>query len=355
LTARSVRFVANLQHLIHKYFIWIIASSYIVAAILPEAGLLIRNIELGNVVVAQTSIHLSLPALMLAFLLFNAGLGTRTTELASLKRNPSLLIAGAAANLLAPLAFVVSVSVTMKLWHNPEEVEQILTGLALVASMPIAGASSAWAQNANGNLALSVGLILLTTLCSPALTPITLHAVGFMTTGDYSEDLHELATNGAGVFLGVWIILPSILGILLHCVLGEERVTLITPYMKLINSAILVLLNYSNASLSLPGIVSQPDLDFIMIMLLIVTLLCLAMFAVGYALARGFRSGRAATASLMFGLGMNNNGAGLVLASVELSDHPRIMLPIILYNLAQHFIASLADKMLSRGMLTERV
>src|SRR2546430_15629845 len=111
-------------------------------------------------------------------------LGVRTKELAGLLRNPSFLLVGALGNLFVPLAFIVGVSVTMKLWHNPDEVQQILTGLALVASMPIAGASTAWAQNANGNLALSLGLILLTTMCSPALTPIVLHAVGFMTTGD---------------------------------------------------------------------------------------------------------------------------------------------------------------------------
>lgn len=103
LESRSVEPVAALQHLIHKYFIWIIVSSYVVAAIAPSAGLLIRNVELGNVVVAQTPIHFSLPALMLAFLLFNAGLGIRTRELASLTRDPSPLVAGAAANLLAPL------------------------------------------------------------------------------------------------------------------------------------------------------------------------------------------------------------------------------------------------------------
>jgi BASS family bile acid:Na+ symporter len=45
----------------------------------------------------------------------------------------------------------------------------------------------------------------------------------------------------------------------------------------------------------------------------------------------------------MFGLGMNNNGTGLVLASLLLSEHPQVMLPIIAYNLVQHFVASLVD------------
>jgi BASS family bile acid:Na+ symporter len=42
-------------------------------------------------------------------------------------------------------------------------------------------------------------------------------------------------------------------------------------------------------------------------------------------------------------LGMNNNGTGLVLASVALADHPQVLLPIIFYNLVQHLVASIVD------------
>jgi BASS family bile acid:Na+ symporter len=45
----------------------------------------------------------------------------------------------------------------------------------------------------------------------------------------------------------------------------------------------------------------------------------------------------------MFGLGMNNNGTGLVLASVTLANHPLVMLPIIFYNLVQHLVAGVVD------------
>lgn len=338
---------AMILHFIHKHFIWIIVSAYIVAAIFPELGLLMRHSELGSVDILRTKISVSLPPAMLAFLLFNAGLGIRANELTDLKRKPSLLVAGAAGNLLVPLAFIVCVNVTMKLWQEPEEVQQILTGLALVASMPIAGASTAWAQNANGNLTLSLGLILLTTLASPILTPLVLHAGGFITTGHYSEDLHELASSGADLFLGVWVILPSLLGMLTHRILGERRSAAISPYLKLSNFIVLALLNYSNASLTLPGVIAQPDLDFVIVMLIIVILLCAVMFGAGYFLARLLRAGRAEMASMMFGLGMNNNGAGLVMASLAFSNHPSVMLPIIFYNLIQHFMAALVDKMLS--------
>jgi bile acid:Na+ symporter, BASS family len=37
---------------------------------------------------------------------------------------------------------------------------------------------------------------------------------------------------------------------------------------------------------------------------------------------------------------MNNNDSGLVLASVALVDHLKIVLPIIVYSLAQHLFAA---------------
>jgi BASS family bile acid:Na+ symporter len=339
---------ASLAHAIHRYFIWVIVSSYAAAAVAPGFGLWIRGAGMGSVTIAHDKVDFSLPLLMLAVLLFNAGLGVKQGELRHLWRKPRVLLGGVFGNLATPLAFIAVASVLMKYWHNPEEAQQILVGLALVAAMPIAGASTAWAQNANGNLGLSLGLVLLTTLCSPLLTPLALHAVGFVTTGDYSEDLHELAAGGVVGFLGAWVILPSLLGILAHSLIGAGRVAMAQPGLKLLNYCVLVLLNYANASLALPKALSQPDFDFLALTLAMVLMLCLAAFCSGRALAGVFHSGRSETVSLMFGLGMSNNGTGLVLASTALADHPQVMLPIIFYNLVQHLVASAVDFSLSR-------
>lgn len=336
---QSKRLLGAVESFIHSNLIWIILSSYIVAAVLPGFGLWIRSVEFeGNVLGVR--LHFSLPLLMLASLLFNAGLGVKAQELKVLMRRPSILFGGVFGNFATPLLFIVTLSYIMEVWHNHEEVEQILVGLAVVAAMPIAGASTAWAQNANGNLVLSLGLVLFTTMLSPLITPMFFNAVGFVTTGDYSEDLRDLADGGVVTFLGTWVILPSLLGILTHHSVGEQRVLKAKSNLKLVNYCVLVLLNYSNASITLPKIIAQPDLDFIGIMLAIVFALCLFAFASGYWLARIFRVDRNGMVSLMFGLGMNNNGTGLVLASIALADHPEVMLPIIFYNLVQHLIAS---------------
>ncbi len=60
---------AAILHFVHKHFIWIIVSSYIVAAVFPDFGLLMRRIDLGNVELFRTRISVSLPPAMLAFLL----------------------------------------------------------------------------------------------------------------------------------------------------------------------------------------------------------------------------------------------------------------------------------------------
>ena len=151
----------------------------------------------------------------------------------------------------------------MDAWHNPDEVQNILVGLALVASMPIAGSSTAWSQNADGDLALSLGLVLGSTLLSPLTTPLALHAVGFMARGDYAADLHELAAGGAGAFLAVGVILPSLLGIAIRQAAGESRVAAAKPALKLVNIVVLLFLNYSNASASLPQAIARPDPDFL--------------------------------------------------------------------------------------------
>lgn len=332
--------LAAILEYVNRYFFWVIVASYFAAAEFPALGLWIRRTDLGQIRLFHDTLHVSLPLLMLAFLLFNAGLGVKTSELKHLLRRPWPLVGGQVANLLAPLAYIVGLSFLMKGWHNADEVQQILVGLALVASMPIAGSSTAWAQNANGNLALSLGLVLLTTMLSPLLTPGVLRAVGFVTTGDYSEDLRDLASGGIGTFLGVWVILPSVLGMATHALLGAKRVAVIKPTLKAANYVVLALLNYANASLSLPGVRSSPDLDFLSVMVAIAIGLCCFAFASGYLVARLVRADHDSLISLMFGLGMNNNGTGLVLASIALADHPGVMLPIIFYNLVQHLVAS---------------
>jgi len=342
------RFLAHFQHVFHKYFLAFLIGSYLVAAVLPGPGLWLRGVSFGTVKVVGDPTHVTLPMLMLGLLLFNAGLGAKVEELKGIARRPAALLAGLAGNLFIPIAFIFGVSQALKFWHSPDELQSILVGLALVAAMPIAGSSTAWSQNANGNVALSLGLVIASTMLSPWTTPIALNAVGFMATGDYGEDLHELAASGTGGFLAISVVAPSLLGLLARFLLGEKRLARAKPTIKLVNAVNLLLLNYSNAAIALPQAIRHPDYDFLAAILVIVTALCAVGFGAGALIARLMRSDESTRSSLMFGLGMNNNGTGLVLAAAALADHPRAMLPIIGYNLVQQVVAGGVGLFLSR-------
>jgi BASS family bile acid:Na+ symporter len=336
--------IASISRFVQRRFIWLLIGSYLLAGVAPAAGLWVRSAVWSGV---------SLPMLMLGFLLFNAGLGVDLAALDHIRREPRGLACGLAANLLIPIAFTWLVMHTMRLWHNPDEVQNILVGLALVASMPIAGSSTAWSQNAGGNVALSLALVLGSTFLSPLTTPLALHSVGLMTTGDYSEDLHELAGATTGWFLAVSVIIPVAAGLAIRRLLdarrrGEARPGT-SPRLKLANSLVLLILNYSNAAVSLPESVANPDADLLVVVLAVTLALCAVNFFSGWAMARLMSAGRSDTIALMFGLGMNNNGTGLVLASMALADHPRVLLPIIFYNLVQHLVAGCVDNVFGRA------
>lgn len=336
--------VAKCTHFIHKYFLPILVISYVLAGLFPEPGLALRNLSFGSIFLpglGQTNVSISL--VMLSFLLFNAGLGIQTKELVGLRKQPLILAAGFLANILVPIILILVFHGILAKWHNPDELQNMLVGFALIAAMPIAGSSAAWAQNANGNISLSLGLVLSSTILSPLTTPLVLHLYGLLTHGDYSEDLHELAQQGTNTFLCLTVVIPSLLGIATHALLGAARTSRLRPFLKLVNFIFLLLLNYSNGCTSLPAVFSNPDWDLLVLILVSTSIVCSVAFFSGWLISRIFRTDLADRAALMFSLGMNNNGTGMVLASAALADHPAVLVPMIFYTLVQQIIAAAVD------------
>src|SRR5262249_39689714 len=144
-------------------------------------------------------------------------------------------------------------------WVDPAGLQQILLGLTLVASMPVAGSSAAWSQNANGNLALSLGLVLGSTFLSPLTTPAVLALVGSLAYGLQADALAGLTASGTGAFLVLFVLLPTVVGLGTRRLVGEGPAVRAKPTLKLLNSVILLVLNYANAAVSLPQVVAAPD------------------------------------------------------------------------------------------------
>ena len=110
----AVRFGDRIQHSL----LWLLIGSYALAAIWPEPGLRLRSLDVGSLVSVHRA-HAPLPSLLLAFLLFNAGLGVESRRFLQLARRPGTLAMGVFANLTLPVAFILVMAASLRFWHNP--------------------------------------------------------------------------------------------------------------------------------------------------------------------------------------------------------------------------------------------
>ncbi|VTU01435.1 Sodium Bile acid symporter family protein OS=Leptospira wolffii serovar Khorat str. Khorat-H2 GN=LEP1GSC061_0216 PE=4 SV=1: DUF4137 [Gemmataceae bacterium] len=326
------------QGFLHHHFLWLLAATYLLAAVCPGPGEAIRHTAVPNTEAVGV---ISLPMLLLALLLFNAGLAADTTDLAGLVRRPLTLLAGVAATVAVPLAVVAGLAAGLGWWHDPDEARCLVAGLGVVAAMPVAGSSAAWSQQAGGSAALSLGLVIASTLLSPLTTPLALAAVG---------DGSRSALLGAGTvsFLVVGVVIPSVLGMTVRRLVGAEAIARVQPPLKTAGTVILLVLCYANATASLPSVIANPDWDYTALVVAAAGILCGSGFAAGWAVARLVGASGSQQRSLVFGLGMTNNGTGLVLAGAALSGMPAAILPVLTYNLIQHLFAGAVSRSLGK-------
>ena len=223
----------------------------------------------------------------------------------------TFVAAGLAASVVVPLVYLFAASLTLRFWHNPDEAQQVLVGLALVAAMPVAGSSTAWCEQADGDLALSLGLVLFSTLLSPLTTPMALHAAGAAIVGGYADALRGLAGSGHLAVFGDRSCVARHLGTGDGGYLASIGRAAVRGPAKVISAA-----GCSSCVTPMPQRVPRSDgragLDFFAVTGLLAGGMCLAAFAGGWAVARTLRADRSQSAALIYGLGMSNNGTGLV-------------------------------------------
>jgi BASS family bile acid:Na+ symporter len=341
---------SRLSRCMQRRVLWLLAGTYALAAFCPAPGLWLRAVTLGRISFSGEALRITAPTLMLAFLLFNAGLTIRLDELRDLLRRPLPLAIGLFFNLTLPVGYVAAAILLMRTCHPPEvdELQDMLGGLAFIACVPVAGSSTAWAQNADGDMPLSVGLVIFSTVLAPLAGPLSLSCLRPFAIGGYAVGLQRLGTASGAVLLITSVLLPASAGVAAHRLLAPGRAGRTLPVLKTLNVVTLLLLNYANAAVALPRLTLDPDSHFLTTAIALALGLCLVLFGTGRMLASLCHLRRDQGISLMFGLGMSNNGTGLVLATTALPQYPRVVLPILIYNLVQHLVAGAAQRMLGR-------
>ena len=81
----------SLSQFIHHHLLWFLIGAYTLSAIWPTAGLWIRHISFGDLRIVNETLHVSFLLLLLATLMFNAGLGVKSSHLRSLAKKTGAL------------------------------------------------------------------------------------------------------------------------------------------------------------------------------------------------------------------------------------------------------------------------
>jgi len=199
-------------------------------------------------------------------------------------------------------------------------------------------------------MSLSIGLVIFSTLLAPLTGPLSLSCLRPFAVRGYAAGLERLGTASGAVLLVTSVLLPAATGLVARQFFGLGRGTRILPILKPLNLSTLLVLNYANAAVALPRLTEDPDSHFLTAATGLALGLCLTLFFAGRLLALAFHLGRAQGVSLVFGLGMTNNGTGLILASTAMPEYPRVVLPILIYNLIQHLVAGAAQRMLGQHL-----
>ncbi|MFE0376961.1 bile acid:sodium symporter family protein [Streptomyces inhibens] len=334
--------------LAQRHLTWAMPVAYGAAALLPQAGRWARRMPCGALwLPGGGQVVLTLQTLLLAYVLFIAALQVRVRDLTVLLRRPALLMAGTAANTAVPLLILLLLAGAFLPLPDADGGSGLLTGLALIAAMPVAGGATVWGSRAGGNQTLVVGLVMSSTLLSPLTIPLTLAGAAAVTSGTYSLALARMAHLAGGALAAAGVVAPCLMGLAVRAAVPERLIARSLPWLKLLALAAALALTYLNACGAFTDLIARPRPALLALATLAAAAMCAASFVLGWCLARMLRAAHADTIALTFTSGMNNSSASAVLATTRFPGHPHVLLPILAYSVLQKLLAGLADHALA--------
>lgn len=327
---------------LHRYFLPILLAVYALAGLFPAPGAAIREFAVAMPSGGEERASM----LLLAVLLFCAVAVIQWSQVRDLLERPSVLLGGLIAAWFGPTLLVALFGRLAPWLVDNDSASGMLVGLALVAAMPVANSSAGWTQNAGGNVALSLGLIVLSIMLSPLVTPNLLKLMGWALSAEDTHRIERVVTQFSGWRFILWVILPSLAGAAAAWLAGHERIVRAKPWFRMTTLLTILVLNYANASLAVEQVWSNESWTVIIAAIAMAAAISIVGILSAMLQTRLARLPRAASTALVFSLSMKHTGLALVLAGEFLHDQPRVILVVLMTTLAQHVAAAAIDRRL---------
>lgn len=209
------------------------------------------------------------------------------------------------------------------------------SGYNLVRAVPTAVVGSVWATMFNGNLAVSLAILLIDTLLAPAITPFMLKI--------YTGTAVQLDTFGMMKSLCFMVVIPFILGIIFNHFFKKQIKETIGPITNPISKILFFVEIIINVSQVSQRIVSEASWDYALVIVAALILSILG-FLTGHVVSRVMRLQKKEDISITFAVALRNTNAALVLAIGFLPE--LAALPIIFSIVIQQTLAAIMGKVI---------
>lgn len=221
---------------------------------------------------------------------------------------------------------------------NPD----LVIGIVLEYSVPVAVVSGMWVSIALGDISLALATMLISTLISPFTIPTTLKVLlGQSVSVDAASMMGEMLIS---------IAFPAALGVVINDLSRGRAKESLSPLLAPAAKIALILVILSNSAQVVPYIRHlTPELITVMFFIL-----CFASFGyvLGTLVAKLLHRDAMTRATMCLQVGMRNISAGAVIAAEYLPAQS--MFPVVIGTLFQQVLAALATKYLTSYKNEER-
>ncbi|MFB4159648.1 bile acid:sodium symporter family protein [Geomicrobium sp. JSM 1781026] len=265
-----------------------------------------------------------------AFICFSGCLGIQYQDIKSSVLNPlPIIISLVIIQVIMPLiAFSVG---TLYYSHSVD----LLAGIVIAFTIPTGVATIMWVRMSGGNIGTALSIVLINTLLSPILLPVT---ILLLLGARVSIDVVGMVGS-----LFLMIVFPSILGLWVTRRLpaATKQLSVYTSPLSKLAMLLLILINSAVVSPYLSTI----DLNTIQLFLSVLGIACLG-YTIGFLASILFKWHSSVLAAVTFSCGIRNTGVGAALAVVYFP--PATALPIVLAIVFQQFLASIIQQVIRR-------
>lgn len=289
-------------------------------------------VVLGVLFPDQLSVLRPAVTALFAFMTFQSSLSNTFGNLARTVRRPAPLVATLLlATALMPCAACVLATALFGASPN------LVCGIVLEYSVPVAVVSAMWTNMLGGDPALSLATILVSTVAAPVTIPLTLHLLlGQTVEVDAARMMGEMVVS---------IALPALAGTLLNDASRGWAARDLSPALSPAGKIALVLVILSNSTGVAPYVRTlTPQLVGVMAF---ICAFSVGGYALGLAAARLMRRPREQEVSMTYLVGMRNISAGAVIAAEYFPGE--VMFPVVIGTLFQQVIAACFGTVLRRA------